>query len=133
LSRLQLISGPFDDLSFPRHSPPFALSPILFRRLLLGRRLLCFACDGKKDAGDKTEPRDTKKWAWYRKKIFAGFDSWFFSFFVLDEDDFTVAKHQIGILEDVTMYAFGYYKGGKEMPICNKTPPSYVVFPWKKG
>jgi hypothetical protein len=83
-----------------------------------------------KDNSDKTEPQDTKKWANYRIQDFKGFENWNFSFFILNQPDFDLAKKKISIIEDITMYAYSYYSS-PEKTLCNSDSPNKSVkFPW---
>jgi len=87
--------------------------------------------DLQRDGTDRTEPRDTKKWANYRHNQFKDFSTWYFSFYRLDESNFDIAKEKIARMKDITMYAYSYYST-LQKPLCSGSSPQLTVkFPWK--
>lgn len=89
---------------------------------------------GGKFTGLTGEPRDTGRWAAYRR-IFKGFDSWYFALAVLDAtDDIECTQRLAREAERGVMAEFVGRHGS--MPACNSQSlrPSkhlaHVTFPW---
>jgi hypothetical protein len=81
------------------------------------------------------EPRDTARWAAYRR-TFKGFDGWHFAFARLNAPDIRAARCVAQEAERAAMGEFVRRHGS--MPVCNGSPLrqprqlSQVVFPWDR-